>query len=154
MEHYNRATSTEERLSRIYWDAMIFIYLVEDHPKFAPAVTRIYERMKKRQDTLYTSALTLGEALIGPIKGRDAGLASKMRTAFRGDEVSMLPFLPSTAEIYANIRVNFPVKSPDAIHLATAAEAKVDLFLANDRHLHQLTIPGISFIAGLDGTVF
>jgi predicted nucleic acid-binding protein len=154
MEHHNRAASTVERLSRIYWDAMVFIYLIEDHPKFGASVGRIYERMRKRQDTLYTSVFTLGEALIGPVKARDAILANKMRTAFRGDDVSLLPFLPSTAEMYANIRVSLPVKSPDAIHLATAAEANVDIFLTNDKHLHRLTIPGIQFIAGLDGVVF
>jgi hypothetical protein len=46
------------------------------------------------------------------------------------------------------------VKSPDAIHLGTAAEAKTDLFVTNDKQLQRLTIPGISFIAGLDGVVF
>jgi predicted nucleic acid-binding protein len=154
MEHHNRSAQTEEALSRIYWDAMVFIYLIEDHRAFAPKVQRIYERMLERKDTLYTSAFTVGESLVGPVKGRDARLAARMKTTFRGSEVNLLPFLASTAEIYADIRANFPVKTPDAIHLATAAEIRADLFLTNDKQLHRLTIPGISFIAGLDGTIF
>jgi predicted nucleic acid-binding protein len=159
MEYRYRAASsltsfTEEGLSRIYWDAMLFIYLVEDHPIFGPKVSHIYERMLERGDTLFTSSLTVGEALIGPVKGQDTALRDKIRAALYGDEVHLLPFLPGTAELYANIRATFPVKSPDAIHLATAAEAKIDLFLTNDAQLHRLTIPGIAFIAGLDGTVF
>jgi predicted nucleic acid-binding protein len=154
MEYYDSSPSEEKGLSRVYWDAMVFIYLVEDHPVFGSSVRRVYDRMLEREDTLCTSVFTLGEALIGPIKGRDAELAARMKTVFRSDEVKLLPFLPSTAEIYADIRVNFPVKSPDAIHLATAAEAKADLFLTNDKHLHRLKIPGISFIAGLDGSIF
>jgi predicted nucleic acid-binding protein len=154
MEYDDCSCEGEEELSRIYWDAMVFIYLIEDHPVFAPKVQRIYERMLERSDTLYTSAFTVGEALVGPIKGKDPDLAVKMKTVFRGAEVNLLPFLASTAEVYAGIRANFPVKTPDAIHLATAAEAKTDLFLTNDKELHRLVIPGISFIAGLDGAIF
>ncbi|MGC1362969.1 MAG: PIN domain-containing protein [Silvibacterium sp.] len=141
-------------MSRIYWDTMVFVYLVEDHPVFGSKVHRIYQRMLERRDTLCTSTLTLGEALVGSIKGGDANLGEKMKTALNGDEVELVPFRARTAEIYAEIRANFPVKSPDAIHLATAAEMKADIFLTNDGHLHRLTIPGIQFIAGLDGTIF
>lgn len=141
-------------MSRVYWDTMIFVYLVEDHPIYGAKIQRIYRRMLERGDTLCTSTFTLGEALVGSIKGEDAGLGEKMRTALTSDEVDLLPFGTRTAEIYADLRAKFPVKSPDAIHLASAAEVKADLFLTNDKHLHRLVIPGIHFIAGLDGTIF
>jgi predicted nucleic acid-binding protein len=133
---------------------MVFIYLIEDHPLFAPRIQRIYERMLERRDTLCTSSFTMGEALVGPIKGQDADLVMKMKSVFRSAEIDLLPFLPSTAEIYAMIRANYPVKASDAIHLATAAEARADVFVTNDQQLHRLIIPGISFIAGLDGNIF
>ncbi|MBB6142122.1 putative nucleic acid-binding protein [Silvibacterium bohemicum] len=141
-------------MSRIYWDAMVFIYLIEDHPVFAPKVEHIYKRMLERQDTLCTSAFTVGEALIGPMKGKDTELIAKMRALFQSSEVTLLSFDPGIAEMYADLRANCAVKAPDAIHLATAAHARVDLFLTNDKHLQRLTIPGIAFIAGLDGSVF
>ena len=133
---------------------MVFVYLIEDHPEYGSKVRRIYERMLERKDTLCTSTLTLGEALVGSIKGNDASFGKKLKAALNSDEVELLPFQAKTAEIYAEIRANFPVKSPDAIHLATAAEARADIFLTNDAHLHRLTIPGIQFIAGLDGVIF
>lgn len=133
---------------------MVFVYLIEDHPVFGAQVHRVYKRMLERGDTLCTSTLTLGEALVGAIKGMDANLGERMRTALNSEEVELLPFAARTAEIYAEIRAKFPVKSPDAIHLATASEAKADVFLTNDSHLHRLAIPGIQFIAGLDGVVF
>ena len=141
-------------MSRIYWDTMVFVYLVEDHPVFAPKIERIYRRMLERGDALCTSVLTLGEALVGSIKAGDSTLGEKMRTVLKSDEVELLPFRAGTAEIYANLRASLPVKSPDAIHLATAAEAKADIFLTNDAQLHRLIIPGIQFIAGLDGRLF
>lgn len=141
-------------MSRIYWDPMVFIYLVEDHPVFGSKVDRIYRRMLERGDTLCTSTLTLGESLVASIKSQDAGLGERMKAALSSDEVELLPFRARTAELYAEIRAKFSVKSPDAIHLATAAEANADLFLTNDSHLHRLAIPGIHFIAGLDGKLF
>ncbi len=43
--------------------------------------------------------------------------------------------------------------SGDAIHLACAAEARVDLLLTHDRRLATKIIPGIQFIATLDTNV-
>jgi predicted nucleic acid-binding protein len=130
---------------------MLFVYLIEDHPVYGPKVRHIYERMQERGDALFTSTLTFGEALTGPLKGGDSKLADRMRQVFGSNEIEMLPFLPSTAEIYASIRAKEAASAPDAIHLATAAENGTDLFLTNDKLLHRLTIPGIHFIAGLDG---
>jgi predicted nucleic acid-binding protein len=103
---------------------------------------------------LCTSTLTLGEALVGSIKADEPVLGERMKAALNSDEVELLPFRARTAEIYAEIRARFPVTSPDAIHLASAAEAKADVFLTNDSRLHRLNIPGIHFIAGLEGKLF
>lgn len=45
------------------------------------------------------------------------------------------------------------VSQADAIHLASAAEAGVDVFFTNDSELRKLSIPGIRFFADLDGKV-
>ena len=47
------------------------------------------------------------------------------------------------------IRADRSIASADAIQLACAAQAQVDLFLANDRRLAGKTIPGLQFIANL-----
>jgi len=57
-------------------------------------------------------------------------------------------------ERYGRIRGAFRVTPADAIHLASASQAGVDLFLTNDRELSDLVIPGIHFIAGLDVSLF
>lgn len=141
-------------MSRIYWDTMLFVYLFEDHPHYAPQVESIYKRMLQRGDTLLTSTLSVGEALTGPMKGADTKLIQDIKRLFGSNEVELLPFLSSTAEIFASIRAKGGISPPDAIHLATAAEARTDLFLTNDKYLHGLTIPGIHFITGLDGKLF
>ena len=54
---------------------------------------------------------------------------------------------------YARIRAQCKVSPADAIHLASAAGANVDLYLSNDGTLKKLKIDGIRFIAGLDASI-
>ena len=110
--------------------------------------------MDKRHDTLCTSVFTLGELLTGPLKRGDKGAQARVREALRPPRVEMLPFTADTAERFARIRAENRVSPADAIHLASAAEADVDLFLTNDRQLRGLVIPGIQFIAGMDVSLF
>jgi predicted nucleic acid-binding protein len=66
----------------------------------------------------------------------------------------LIPFTAETADGYARIRASYRVSPADAIHLASAASAGVDLFLTNDHRLQPLAIPGIQFIAGMDVNLF
>jgi len=82
------------------------------------------------------------------------GNGSADSDAFLSPQIELLPFTPETADHYARIRGNHRVSPADAIHLASAAQYGVDLFLTNDRRLQGLTIPGIHFIAGMDVNLF
>lgn len=141
-------------MSRIYWDTMLFVYWMEDHPEYARRVHELRSSMGRRRDVLCTSALALGELLVKPNKLKKTDLASAIRDFFQSSEVEVLPFDAQTAEIYSRIRAENNVSPADAIHLASAVQASVDLFLTNDRRLCRLTIPGIHFIAGLDANLF
>jgi predicted nucleic acid-binding protein len=63
---------------------------------------------------------------------------------------AMVPFDESAAVIYAHLRGDRSLRPPDAIQLACASSAGVDLFITNDRNLHTKQIPGIQFIASLE----
>jgi predicted nucleic acid-binding protein len=137
-------------MSRIYWDTMLFVYLIEAHPEHGVRAREIFASMNRRRDSLCTSVFTVGEVLTGPYKKGAVELASKVRESIRPPIVELLPFNAETAERYARIRAENRVSPADAIHLASAAHAGVNLFLTNDRKLPRLTIPGIDFIAGMD----
>jgi predicted nucleic acid-binding protein len=140
-------------MSRIYWDTMLFVYWIEDHPRYAGRIRQLLLKMKTRQDQLCTSALAVGEALVGPRKAGNGEAAAKMLEAFRSSFVEVIPFGIEAAERYASIRANQTISAPDAIHLACAASAGTDLFLTNDKNLIGKVIPGIQFIAGLDSNI-
>jgi len=66
----------------------------------------------------------------------------------------IVPFTIETAELYAQIRGSMNVPPADAIHLASAAQARADLFLTNDDRLVGKFVPGIQFIASLQAPLF
>jgi len=132
---------------------MLFVYWLEENPDYVETVYKIYRKMTTRGDTLCTSIFAVGEILIGPAKTNDANLRHAIREYFASPGIELLPFNLETTEIYSRIRAENTVSAADAIHLATAAQARTDLFLTNDRRLANLTIPGIDFIAGLDTNI-
>ena len=141
-------------MSLVYWDTMLFVYWVEDHPEHAARVEQILAAMDKRGDSLCTSVFTLGEVLTVPYKRRATEAMARIRETLCPPRVELLPFTERTAELYAKIRAENRVAPADAIHLACAAEAGVNLFLTNDRRLTGLVVPGIDFIAGMDVDLF
>lgn len=141
-------------MSRIYWDTMLFIYWLEDHPQFAKRVGTIRTRMEERQDQLITGAFTFGEVLAGIYRKGSADLARESRLLLEGVVSEVIPFNLETADHYARIRGILGLPPADAIHLASAAQAGADLFLTNDKKLLGKLVPGIQFIAALDTQLF
>lgn len=136
-------------MSRIFWDTNLFIYLFEDSPAFGGQVAELRRKMLRRGDELVTSALTLGEILVKPVKGGDTRLVEEYKRAIPAAAV-VIPFDEKVAGVYAELRCDPAIRPPDAIQLACAASFGVDLFITNDGRLHDKKVPGIQFLAPLD----
>jgi predicted nucleic acid-binding protein len=141
-------------MSLVYWDTMLFLYLVEEDPMHCSTVERLLHKIVERRDNLCTSIFTRGEALVGAYKKRDRIAEQRLRDYLQPPHVDILPFTIETTDHYARIRASNNVSPADAIHLASAAAAKVDLFLTNDRVLQKMIVPGIQFVAGMDVDLF
>jgi predicted nucleic acid-binding protein len=137
-------------MSLVYWDSMLFIYLIERHTTFFYTAKTIHEAMKRRGDTLCTSIVTVGEVLVGPRRLGSQSAADRILGFFASGAVRVLPFDLETANQFSFVRAWTTASPADAIHLATASQAQVDLFFTNDRKLQSLQIPGISRIAPLE----
>lgn len=140
-------------MTRVYWDSMMFIYMLEANPVFGPKVRKILSQIQSRGDTLCTSVFSIGEILTGPRRKGSTSGVDTVKRYFLSGAVEVLPFTAATAERYSVIRAANKIKQADGIHLATAAEAAVDLFVTNDSDFRNLSIPGIKFIADLDGKI-
>jgi uncharacterized protein len=140
-------------VTRVYWDSMLFIYILEGNPTFGPKVVRILKQIVSRGDSLCTSVFTLGEILTGPRRRGSYSGADAVKKYFSSGAIEVLPFTERTADRYSIVRSANRVSQADGIHVATAAEAGVDIFFTNDSNLRKLSVPGIKFFADLDGKV-
>lgn len=93
--------------------------------------------------------MTVGEVLVKPFSCGNAALVDRYRTLFSSDRISICPFDFSAAESYGRIRQDRSIQPADAIQLACAACADIDLFVTNDDRLSQKNIPGIKFLTSL-----
>jgi predicted nucleic acid-binding protein len=136
-------------MSRVLRDPNLFIYLIEGSGERADRVTRLRERMLVRGDQLYTSTLTLGEVLVRPMEMQDDTLRETYEQAIVTG-ATIVPFDRSAAGVYAAIRSDRAIRPPDAIQLACASQARVDLFITNDERLSQKIVPGVQFVTSLE----
>jgi predicted nucleic acid-binding protein len=140
-------------MSRIYWDTMLFIYLLEDHPVFAPRTHELLERAYKRDDSLFTSYLALGEMMAGASKSPNPKTAETVAEIIREMGFSFLPFDGGAVAPFSALRSKQKIRIADAIHLACAASAGIDLYLTGDTQLFKLDVPGIQFIADFNSPI-
>jgi predicted nucleic acid-binding protein len=136
-------------MSRIFWDTNLFIYLFEDYGDLSHRVCTLRRSMLERGDQLVTSTLTLGEIRVKPFERGEDELARKYEQTIAATS-QVLPFDMKAAGIYARLRCDRSIRAPDALQLACAAAAGVDLFITNDTHLQTRHVEGIQFIVSLD----
>lgn len=141
-------------MTRIFWDTMLFIYLFEGNPEFAPRVQELLDRSFNRRDILLTSYLALSEVLAGA-RG-DASKARAIRQTIDEFGFAFVPFNEACVDTFAHVRFVHRLKPPDSMNLAAASAARVDMFLTNDGEMlkKRVHIPGIHFIADFMQPVF
>ncbi len=137
-------------MSRIFWDTNLFIYLFEGQSPLSRRVAALRQSMLRRGDQLLTSTLTMGEILVKLMERGDTELSKRYEETLTVTSL-MIPFDVKAAKIYAALRGDRSLRAPDAIQLACAAGAGVDLFITNDMRLHTKQIDGIQFIVSLEG---
>ena len=136
-------------MSRIFWDTNLFIYLFEDYKTLSRQTESLRKEMLSRGDQLLTSTLTVGEVLVKPQEQGATDISRKYEQAITSAAL-VISFDLNAAKIYAALRQDRSLRAPDAIQLACAASAGVDLFVTNDDHLQGRHVDGIQFIVALE----
>jgi predicted nucleic acid-binding protein len=126
-------------------DTAIFIYFIEEHPRFLPLIEPLFREVDKGRRELVTSALTLLEVLVVPYRSGDYLLARRyeaLLTQSRGVRVAEIS--RDQLRAAAQLRAATSVKTPDSLQLVAAMAAGCMSFLTNDRDLP--AIPGIRIL--------
>lgn len=118
-------------------DTALFIYLIEEHPTFLAPVRALFARADAGEIEIVTSALTLLEVLVVPLRIGDQTLAGKydaLLTRSRG--VRVIDLSRDQLRTAARLRAQFSaLRTPDALQLAAALGAGCQSFISNDRRM-------------------
>jgi predicted nucleic acid-binding protein len=119
----------------IYADSNILIRLVEGLPFVRAPIEARLQPLRGQANSLATSRLSRLECRYKPLRLGDAPLLSLYETFFNGQEVQLLEITGEIIEKATELRANLNLKTPDAIHLASAILAQATSFLTGDKSL-------------------
>jgi len=130
---------------RVAVDTAVFIYFIQEHPRFLPPLLPLFEETDNGTREIVTSAVTLLEVLVVPYRTGDVRLASRyelLLTRSRG--VRLVELSRDQLRAAAQLRATSRVRTADALQLAAALGTGCRIFLTNDRELPE--IPGLRIV--------
>ena len=123
-------------------DTSIWIYWMEEKPEFLPIVEPIFEEIDRGRLEAVTSAVTLLEVLVLPLRNRDTALAEAYeQRLLHGEGLTLVPLDTAALKTAAEIRAFTGTKTPDSLQLAAALQQRCSAFVTNDRRLP--SFPGL-----------
>jgi predicted nucleic acid-binding protein len=114
-------------------DTSVLIYQLEKHPRYFQLSDAIFVWLEHAGNSAVTSTLSLTELLVPAHRDGDARRLQDYRGLFA--TYPGLIWLPPDlviADRAAQLRAEYRLKTPDAIHAATAIQSRVSAFLTND----------------------
>ncbi|MGI8555035.1 MAG: type II toxin-antitoxin system VapC family toxin [Pyrinomonadaceae bacterium] len=122
-------------MSRIYLDACIIIYIVEKHPIYSSPIETLINNLTETE--LCYSPLSRLECLVMPFRTKDSQLSKLYKAFFNAQRILAMP--KAVFDEAAQLRADFSsLKTPDALHLATAIHHNCDEFWTNDNRLEKV----------------
>jgi predicted nucleic acid-binding protein len=132
-------------------DTVVFIYFIEEHPRFLPIVASVFSAVASTRLPAITSGVTLLETLVIPYRSGNTALAARyeaLLTRIRG--IRFMDLDRPLLRIAAQLRAVFSIKTPDALQLAAALSGGCSVYLTNDRSLPR--IPALEILHVSDYT--
>ena len=123
----------------VYLDSSSLIYSAERHEPYLGLITPVWQEAERGQLQLVSSELALAEVLVRPVRERNETLVSRYREMFASSDVRLVPSSPRTWEDAARFRADYGLRTPDALHAATALQEQCDLFITNDTDFRRVT---------------
>lgn len=125
---------------RLYIEAAPLIYYVEEHPVYLQRMERIIAFVEDTPIEAVSSVISLTEVLSQPIQKGRVDLQQAYRDILTsGERFRLLPVSQIIAESAARLRAFHNLRTPDALHMATALDAACDAILTNDNGLKRIT---------------
>jgi predicted nucleic acid-binding protein len=112
-------------------DTAPWIYILEDHPVWASQFVGLFEAAERGRLQLALTTVTLAEVLAGPFKAKQTALAKRYEKAL--GRYHVVPLSAQVAVMAAQLRVQYRLKLPDAVQLASALDMGAAALVTHDR---------------------
>jgi predicted nucleic acid-binding protein len=122
-------------------DSQVIICTVEKHPIYAPILRPLWACLQVGTLTAAASELATMEVLVGPLKSGNTALVTRFERFFTPRDLRLEPVSLAVLRQAATLRATTRLRTPDAIHAATALVLGCPMFLTNDRDFQK--VPGL-----------
>lgn len=116
----------------VYVDTPILIYSIEKIAPYFDLLVPLWKASETGKLEIMTSELTVVEILTGPMKKGNNHLISVYDELINGTEIQLIPVDRAILRGAAKLRAQTSLKTPDAIHAATAMAMDCSAFVTND----------------------
>ncbi len=116
----------------VYLDSNGFIYSVERIEPHRTLLEPMWQEARAGQFFVVSSDITVLETLVKPLREGDTVVEALLRSLFDAREVGLVPATRELWEDAARLRAKTGLKTPDALHAATALQTGCTLFITND----------------------
>ncbi|HEX9666615.1 MAG TPA: PIN domain-containing protein [Thermodesulfobacteriota bacterium] len=129
-----------ERHIRIGLDTSVFIFQLEENPKYRELVNKIFVWLEGPRAHSVTSTVTMLELLVKPYQLSDIDSVNKFYAL-----LSTYPHLEwiaptlEIADLAAKLRAEYNLRTPDALQVATALSLEATGFISNDTAFQRIT---------------
>ena len=125
--------------AKVYVDTAILIYSVEANPDYRELLRPLWLKLKASELEVISSELSLMEVLIVPLRHQDTVLVQDYEQLMLGGDMQLIPLSQTILREAARLRATTNLRTPDALHAATAMNAGCTLFLTNDKEFRRIT---------------
>jgi len=124
--------------SKVFVDTPAFLYFFEENPDWLDLTITIFELAEEKEIKIITSSITVLEVLTGLEKEGSDKDKEEFKNMINDFGVEVVGFKEKHATTAAYLRVEYNLKSPDAIQLAIAIEEDIAAFVTNDQQLTKI----------------
>ncbi len=120
-------------------DTAIFAYVFNNHPMFGRKALEIIKSIENGERLGIFSGIGMVELLTGPKKAKRFNHVIAYKEKIKSYPNLILGNLNDhIIEIASDLRAKYGLRTPDAIHIATAIDAGAKEFYTNDRNLKKV----------------
>ncbi len=120
-------------------DTVTIIYFLEKHPRYYQIAKEIFKKIETGKISANISTLVFTELLVPAYRTKEYKHAEKIVHILSNfPNLKIIPINTKISTVAAKIRAVHGIRTPDAIHIATALESKSSGIITNDKEFKKV----------------